>query len=966
MLARTQISLILASAGLALPTLATPRTWNNAAGGAAATSTNWNPNGVPVAADVLNYTLGGSYSVSFNSLVPTTAQQNFSGGTVSLSASFPHVVTGQFVAGLSGAATVSLTNGQISSGGTVAVASGGSATLTVTGPASSLLATNAAAILRVGNGNLVNGTVNVLNGGLVQATGAVVAGAFGNSTGNILVSGVSGLTPSRLETTDAAAGDITLGAAGNATMTVTSGGEVACADDFSIAPNAGFTASLSVGSGLGASIMDAEGDLRIGSNTTAAAAGDGTLTLNTAAVVSSAETFVGDPNGGSGLLRIVGNSSITTGSLTVDPVNGTLQHDAGQIRVLGGVCSLATPGLTLNAALASETAVMNIESGATLTLGSIATVGSSRQGRLLIVGGGSVVTPGVGTGLTIGQASGAVGLVEVFGGGRFANPGGTLLLVGLNGTGTLDIGINGIVEGNSCNVGSQTGGSGTVIVDGTNARLNLINNLFVGGSSGGAGGTGSLTIANGGAVTAGGDVVVYSSSDPFTMNGGTLTAGGDIEINGGTRTLTNVSITANTISLQNPTLNVSGSLSGEVSMTSSVTTINATGPLTMGDAASTVGVFGFGTVNAGTHAVTLLDSNNAVPGNVTIAGGSLSTSDGLLVRAGDQVSGFGTVNGPVSNLGTISPSGAGLTFTGLVSGTGLAFAGSTTTFATGGGFFGSGAISTQVITQAGSQITASGAMSLGDSTLPTDKAEIGGAILGGPFTVQLFDSVRPLVTGSFELQGGILSAFPAASGVQFKRIGVQPALLSGNGSAGVIVHNNGRVNPGSLADRTRVIAFSAGYDQRPLAGSSAGTYEVDIDGATSNNVDRLAVTGTAFLDGTLIVNRVGGFMPPVGQQYTILNATTVSGTFPVVLAEGFQVVYSPTTVTLVFQGICDSADFNCDEDFGTDADIESFFACLGGNCPACPNDSDFNNDGDFGTDADIEAFFRVLGGGACN
>jgi glucose/arabinose dehydrogenase len=64
---------------------------------------------------------------------------------------------------------------------------------------------------------------------------------------------------------------------------------------------------------------------------------------------------------------------------------------------------------------------------------------------------------------------------------------------------------------------------------------------------------------------------------------------------------------------------------------------------------------------------------------------------------------------------------------------------------------------------------------------------------------------------------------------------------------------------------------------------------------------------------------------------------------------------------------CGSADFNCDGDTGTDADIESFFACLAGTCPPppCTNTADFNNDGDVGTDADIEAFFRVLAGGAC-
>jgi|GEM_PF-4802191 len=64
---------------------------------------------------------------------------------------------------------------------------------------------------------------------------------------------------------------------------------------------------------------------------------------------------------------------------------------------------------------------------------------------------------------------------------------------------------------------------------------------------------------------------------------------------------------------------------------------------------------------------------------------------------------------------------------------------------------------------------------------------------------------------------------------------------------------------------------------------------------------------------------------------------------------------------------CGTADFNGDGDFGTDQDIEAFFACLGGTCcAACfEGGADFNRDGDFGTDQDIEAFFRVLAGGAC-
>jgi hypothetical protein len=79
--------------------------------------------------------------------------------------------------------------------------------------------------------------------------------------------------------------------------------------------------------------------------------------------------------------------------------------------------------------------------------------------------------------------------------------------------------------------------------------------------------------------------------------------------------------------------------------------------------------------------------------------------------------------------------------------------------------------------------------------------------------------------------------------------------------------------------------------------------------------------------------------------YTIVTGTGIDWTNP----------YTP----------CGNADFDGDGDSGTDADIEAFFACLGGNCCLTCGSADFDGDGDSGTDADIEAFFSVLGGGGC-
>ncbi len=107
---------------------------------------------------------------------------------------------------------------------------------------------------------------------------------------------------------------------------------------------------------------------------------------------------------------------------------------------------------------------------------------------------------------------------------------------------------------------------------------------------------------------------------------------------------------------------------------------------------------------------------------------------------------------------------------------------------------------------------------------------------------------------------------------------------------------------------------------------------------------------------------------PFHSIYAVDMAT--GATTPIEPAEGFH--FRGAADIAYFHGSCSTnlpcdSDFNGDGDFGTDADIEAFFACLAGSCcPACdPNGADFNGDGDVGTDADIEAFFRVLAGGNC-
>jgi hypothetical protein len=148
-------------------------------------------------------------------------------------------------------------------------------------------------------------------------------------------------------------------------------------------------------------------------------------------------------------------------------------------------------------------------------------------------------------------------------------------------------------------------------------------------------------------------------------------------------------------------------------------------------------------------------------------------------------------------------------------------------------------------------------------------------------------------------------------------------------------------------------------------GSPMGPIIVGVGGAT-------AAPGGYLVKSLMTTGSSGGCQ--VNQPPPIHNGVDIPTQFvdaPVQNLRNLDMPITPETLqTLVVCGrtapVCCTNDFDGDGAVGTDADIEAFFACLGGNCcPTCPPTADFNCDGAVGTDADIASFFSVLGGGPC-
>jgi T5SS/PEP-CTERM-associated repeat protein len=547
-------------------------------------------------------------------------------------------------------------------------------------------------------------------------------------------------------------------------------------------------------------------------------------------------------------------------------------------------------------------------------------VGFSGTGSLTVQNGGTVSNAIGVLGYLVGSSSSGSATVDGVG-SRWNNS--RNLDVGVEGTGSLVVQNGGTVSNTTGALGWFSGSSGSATVDGAGSSWNNSGSLYVGGGTVAAGGTGSLTAQNGGAVNVAGTLRIWNTGT-VNLNGGIISAG-DL-VNDGA-----FNFNAGTLNVANSLLfDTAGPLGNSLVLTGAKT-LNVGGTTTLGDSTLTLDggtltvgekivTSGFGELNINGGTLTVGEGNGSIDVNVfrlgfdvgttgshTITGnGSLSaehlsigdSGTGSFAQSGGTVSvtirlrpPFGLILGRLeTGKGTYDMSGGSLS-------TQDAYVGELGT----GSFIQSGG----TVSVAGrAQGTAATGLIIGWRTSGTGVYELSGGSLsaideyvgewgsgtftqtGGTNTVSntLTIAANPGSSGSYDLQGGTLTvnngivnngSFHVVAGATATVGGAGLANnasgeLTGSGTIQGNVVSAGLVSPG---DSVGVLSINGDYSQ-------SGILAIEIGGLLAGSeYDVLNVSGTATLDGTLSISLLDGFNPFAGSYYDLFAADSISGSF---------------------------------------------------------------------------------------
>jgi outer membrane autotransporter protein len=378
--------------------------------------------------------------------------------------------------------------------------------------------TNASFGSMVFNDSSTAGDATITSNGNVFFESASTAGnATINNSNNVFFSGTSTAgTAAITNTTRGAVVDFSgsTGPAGDRNLTV---GSIAGAGSFVVGGNeltvGGNNMSTEVSgdiSGSGSLVKIGTGTLTLSGNATLGGTtiDGGTLAVNGGALNVRNSTILGSTAGTSGALDIGASGRATITQNLVIGLSGV-----GALAIQNGG-TLTDAGGFVGDLRGSPGTVTVSGSGSTWTNRDTLQVGALGTGTLTLQDGGIVNSGG---GASIGLTAGSIGTVTVTDPGSTWNnsPGGGLN-IGSFGTGTLTIANGGTVINNTAftaNIGEGAGSHGMVTVTGAGSTWSNSSGLNIGNL-----GTGTLTIADSGIVTAGPVVIATNVGSVGTLN----------------------------------------------------------------------------------------------------------------------------------------------------------------------------------------------------------------------------------------------------------------------------------------------------------------------------------------------------------------------------------------------------------------------------------------------------------------
>ncbi len=925
--------------------------WINIAGGAASSAGNWSPAQLPTAADTLTFNLNNTYTVTYNGTVAASTAHTYKKGTVTLSLTSPNTVSGNWRVGdVSGdTATATVTTGALTAGSiTIGNAAGSVGTVNVNDSDADLFTSGVGDIV-VGAGG--TGTVNITAGGVVRSADDIILGsAGGDGTINVSGFGTSPLRFSNLQTT-AADGDIVVGNSSGtvSTLTVGANGFVNCADDLQVGLVAGASGVVNV-----SSTVNVGGDLQVGNNSTLTTAGSGTVAaLNNGTINVTGAIRLGDTTAGSGTLTCRDGGAINAHSIICDNNGGFLNLLGGITAVDGGVLTAPNNILFLDGPNNVESPLLRLVNGGGCTLSNTVspfralTLGSLHHAEVHVESGSSFSVSNGDS--VLGESAGSLGILQYSSAATGSFPASRTLTLGKSGSGGMLVGLSSTVSAGAVNLGELATGDGSLTVSGAGAVLTLAGKLSIGGISTNPVGSGDVSILGGGLIDMGSqDVVVWEGGGSLTVgSGSTLSTTGGVQVDGA-MTLSGGVVNAGGVSLQpvpnGGTYDFSGVVNGQLVLDRGAQlNVAPAASLSVNGNVSPAILNLSGSVNVGNSTLSCTGPIGPSIGDCTIGAlGVVHSIAPIQLASGKTISGDGTINAAITNAGSITATGDGLTFGGIVTGIGQGMSGVRFTFASGGGFTGGGGLNAKVVGLLGSKLVFTTNSSAGDGTTTgfTTDGEIdvtaGNLILSDSNGVGMgsLTTIRNSTT------------ITCASSIN---LGIAPTLdvLQGQGFINSTVSCAGIIRPGIVgADETGQLTVLGTLALN--SGTLKGQLHIDLAGTAAADRDRVTATGPITADGTLKVSLINGFAPANGFSAAVLSSTaSVTGTFVTeFLPPRFHVEYGPKDVFVVF---C-AADF--DEDgFISGEDFDQYVAAF----EAGDLSADFDGDG-FVTGEDFDGF----------